>query len=167
MSSNTKIFISHSTKDRDYAGEIINLLLGIGISHERIFCSSFEGNNVQLGENFIKSIKEELENKPISLLLISPNFYSSPMSMCELGAIWGMGIKHVSILIPPMTYSDLHIAFDREQSMTINDSEKLDSMYQLLQSNLELKPINPAIWNRTKEVFLNNVDYLLKKNTFK
>ena len=163
MFNNKKIFISHSTIDKDYAGEIIDLLRGIGVLQNQIFCSSYEGYNVPLGEKFIDYIKLQLDSKPIALFLITPNFYNSPMSMCELGAIWGMDIEHINILIPPMTYNDLHVVFSNEQSMYINDTDKLDSLYDLLVKKLQLSYLHPTIWSKTKEVFLINTNQLLKK----
>lgn len=164
MERNKKIFISHSTHDKKYAGEIIKLLRGIGISPNMIFCSSYEGYNVPLGKNFIHYIKQQLDEKPIALLLISPNFYNSPMSMCELGAIWGMDLDHVHILIPPMTYQDLHIAFANEQSMYINDGDKLDTLYDMLMKEMQLSYLHPAIWSNSKNAFLKQINNLLKKN---
>lgn len=163
MLNNKKVFISHSTNDKNYAGEIITLLRSIGISQNQIFCSSYEGYNVPLGKNFINYIKQQLDNNPITLLLISPNFYNSPMSMCELGAIWGMDIEHINIIMPPMTYKDLHIAFSNEQVMYINDSDKLDSLYSLLIEEFQLSHLHPTIWSKTKELFLTNTNDLLKK----
>lgn len=47
-----KIFISHSSEDKEIVGELIALIEGMGVKSEQIFCSSFEGmelNWVQIG----------------------------------------------------------------------------------------------------------------------
>ena len=38
-----KIFISHSSEDKEIIGELITLIEGMGVKSEQIFCSSFEG----------------------------------------------------------------------------------------------------------------------------
>lgn len=160
---NRKIFISHSTIDKEYARELVILLKGIGIENDSIFCSSLEENSIPLGKNFISYIKEQLNNKPIALLLLSPNFYNSPMSMCELGAIWGMDIEHVIILIPPMTYNDLPTVFANDQSMIIDDGNKLNSLYYQLANSMNLRLLHPSIWDSAKNIYIKNIRRLLRK----
>ena len=55
-----KIFISHASKDKDLVGELIDLLENIGLDSHQIFCSSFEGYGIPLGEDFLEIIKKEL-----------------------------------------------------------------------------------------------------------
>lgn len=81
-----KIFISHSSLDSQYVEKIIDILEAIGVPSEKIFCSSFEGYGVKLGSDFLEVIKEELNSNVLVLFVLSSNFYSSVVSLCEMGA---------------------------------------------------------------------------------
>ena len=63
-----KIFISHATKDKEIIEELIDLLENIGINSAQIFCSSFEGYGIPLGENFLDKIKQELSSEVLGLV---------------------------------------------------------------------------------------------------
>ena len=58
----TKIFISHSSKDKLIVEELVDLLETIGLNNKQIFCSTLEGYSIGLGENFLERIKNELDN---------------------------------------------------------------------------------------------------------
>lgn len=53
-----KIFISHSTYDREYVKEFVKLLNVIGF--KEIFCSSIQGYDIPNGESIYDFLKEEL-----------------------------------------------------------------------------------------------------------
>ena len=42
------IFISHSSKDKEYTKAFVELLFGIGLNEEDIVCSSFPGVDIPL-----------------------------------------------------------------------------------------------------------------------
>lgn len=69
-----KIFISHSSKDSEYILPIIDLLEGIGVTSEEIFCTSYEPYGIPLGENFLERIKAELNENVLVLFVWSSNF---------------------------------------------------------------------------------------------
>ena len=51
-----KVFISHSSKDKEVVTSFIQLLEVIGIDSASIFCSSLEGYGTTLGNNFIEEM---------------------------------------------------------------------------------------------------------------
>ena len=59
--------------------ELIDLIETIGLKSTQIFCSSFEGYGIDLGENFLDRIKSELNEENLVLFILSENFYSSPV----------------------------------------------------------------------------------------
>ena len=67
-----KIFISHSSINREYVLALADLLVeGIGIKHEQIFCSSIPEYGVGLGEDFLDFIKNELDDNIVVLFILS------------------------------------------------------------------------------------------------
>ena len=102
-----KIFISHSSEDKEIVGELIALIEGMGVKSEQIFCSSFEGYGIKLGANWLDAIREELTEETLVLFVLTTNFYNSHMCQCELGAVWANTLEHIPILVPPLTTKDL------------------------------------------------------------
>ena len=102
-----KIFISHASKDSEVVEEIIELLETIGVESNQIFCTSFEGYGIELGENFLDTIKNELSSDSMVLFVLSKNFYASPVCMCEMGAAWVLSKEHIPLVVPPLSYSDI------------------------------------------------------------
>ena len=64
----TRVFISHAAPDARFVEELIEILEMIG-SRTQIFCTSFSGYGIDLGDNFLEAIKAELLNATRSVLL--------------------------------------------------------------------------------------------------
>lgn len=78
-----KIFISHSTKDREIALKLSSFLESLSNDIE-VFCSSDSGA-IPVGKNFVQTITAELRECDTFLPLISENYFSSKFCMIELG----------------------------------------------------------------------------------
>ncbi len=81
-----KIFISHSSKDKELVLMFVDLLVqGFHIDYDDIFCTSMD-KALRVGEDFIKSIKENLLDSEIVLFLITQNYIDSKFCIMEMGA---------------------------------------------------------------------------------
>lgn len=157
-----KIFISHSTEDKLIVEPLIDLLEGLGLNSDSIFCSSFEGYKIPYGEDFLSYIKRELSEDTVVLFILSEHFYNSPTCMCEMGATWIKSTKHFPILVPPLSYADMKgVISSQTQSLVINKSNELDGFITQLFKELDLT-FKLEIWNRKKEKFISNINELLK-----
>lgn len=160
-----KIFISHSSDDKLIVEPLIDLLEGLGLKSDMIFCSSFEGYKIPYGEDFLNYIKRELSENTIVLFMLSENFYSSYICMCEMGATWIKSARNFPILIPPLTYDKMKgVISSQTQSLVINNSRELDGFITQLFKELNLS-VNLEIWNRKKEKFLESINQLLNKTS--
>lgn len=159
-----KIFISHSSDDKELVSHVIDLLEDIGVKTECIFCSSFEGYGIELGNNFLDAIRNNLTKETMVLFVLSTSFYNSHMCQCELGAVWVNTLQHIPVLVPPLSYNDLEYILRNQQSMLINDSSKVESLYESILKWMDLPQLKPSIWRLRKDRFLGNVDSVLKKN---
>jgi hypothetical protein len=99
-----KIFISHSSKDKNIVEELIDLLESMDVKPSQIFCSSFDGYGIPLGSNFLDAIKEEISKNVLVLFVLSENFYASPVCLCEMGATWVLSRENIPIIVPPFTF---------------------------------------------------------------
>lgn len=67
-----RIFISHSSKDKNIMDKFTDsiLQLGIGLSHEDIFCTSIEEMGIKNGEDIRRHIRENIRSSDFSFLMI-------------------------------------------------------------------------------------------------
>lgn len=157
----SKIFISHSTKDSDYVLPIIELLEALGIKDKQIFCTSFEGYGIPFGENFLERIKAELNENILVLFIFSPNFFNSPVSLCEMGATWVRSSAHIPILIPPFDFSEVKGVLPHTQGFKINVPEKLNTFKKQVLTFFNLEELDSTIWERKRKRFLDEVNDII------
>lgn len=82
-----KIFISHSSKDKDIVEKFCDciLQLGIGLSYGDIFCTSVEEMGIMNGEDIRSHIKSNIQSADFSFLMISKNYKQSEICLNEMG----------------------------------------------------------------------------------
>ena len=154
-----KIFISHSKKDKDFVEEIIELLETIGLKSNQIFCSSFEGYGIELGQDFLQKIKQELDSQVLVLFILSENFYNSPICLCEMGATWIKTNQHIPILIPPFEFNDIKGVIPHTQGFKINDKSKINLFKQNIENNFTIKSNNDfTLWERKRDNILKRIN---------
>jgi len=147
-----KIFISHSSLDKNIVEELIDILETIGLNSTQIFCSSFEGYGINFGEDFLARIKEELNNEVLVLFLLSNNFYSSPVSLCEMGATWVKTSQHIPILIPPFDFKDIKGVIPLTQGFKINNPQSLSHFKVRLKKFFLLEQFQIVQLGKEKEI---------------
>lgn len=152
-----KVFISHSTKDKDYVEELIDILETIGLKSTQIFCSSFDGYGIDLGEDFLERIKNELNEEVLVLFVLSENFYSSPVCLCEMGATWIKTSEHIPILIPPFDFENIKGVIPLTQGFKINDSLKLNLFKEKLEKVFNINPIDFTSWERKRDRIIKRI----------
>ena len=90
-----RIFISHSSKNKDIVEKFVDYILqfGIGIKAEDIFCTSIEEMGVKNGEDIRKHIQTNIQNVDYSFLIISKKYKASEICINEMGAVWAYDNK--------------------------------------------------------------------------
>lgn len=158
----SKVFISHSSNDKNIVEEVIDLLETIGLKPSQIFCSSFEGYGIELGQDFLQRIREELDNDVLVLFILSENFYRSPVCLCEMGATWIKTNQHIPILIPPFDFKDVQGVIPLTQGFKINDELKLNSFKQKIEVDFSLDSNNDSSsWERKRNRILKRINELV------
>jgi len=150
-----KIFISHSSKDKSIVENFTEkiLRLGIGISHEDIFCTSIEGMDIRTGEDIRKHIKENLKYCDYVFLMISKNYNESVVCLNEMGAAWALE-KHVKpFLLPITTIEDLGWIYNPNIASKIKERTTLNSLYDELCTKYSLNK-DATNWGKCVEDFL-------------
>ncbi|WP_330959299.1 toll/interleukin-1 receptor domain-containing protein [Photobacterium sp. 53610] len=161
-SSINKLFISHASKDAEVVEEIIELLEAIGVESNQIFCTSFEGYGIELGENFLDAIKNELSSDSMVLFVLSKNFYASPVCMCEMGAAWVLSKEHIPLVVPPLSYSDIKGVLPLTQGMVLTDAMKLNSFKEKIEKTFNItNKLSFSTWERKRDRVCNRLDKVL------
>ncbi len=139
-----KIFISHSSKDKELVLMFVDLLVhGFHIDYDEIFFTSME-NALRVVEDFIKSIKENLHDSEIVLFLITQNYIDSKFCIMEMGAAWAFKDNIFPIIVPPLDYNILNdTPLKITQSIILSDAE--DLFKKLYEYKLVEKQIIPRL----------------------
>lgn len=163
-----KLFISHAAQDKTLVEAVVDLLEGgVGIPHKSIFCSSLKGQNIKPGEDFVDSIRNNLDEATCVLALISEAYYASAFCMCELGGVWLASKSFLPVLVPPIDYKDLKAVLGGLQVSKIADEDDLDELRDELLSRLSLDGHATPRWNSKRKTFLSTLPELQKKIEFK
>jgi hypothetical protein len=149
----TRVFISHAAPDAPFVEELIEILEMIGLTHEQIFCTSFPGYGIDLGDNFLEAIKAELLNtNALVLFVLTPRFYASPACLSEMGATWVLAKEHIPILVPPFEFSDVKGVIPLTQGFKLNEPLKLNLFREKIQAVFELAPtLTQSAWERKRD----------------
>lgn len=156
-----RIFISHSSRDRDIVERFVDsiLQLGIGLSHEDIFCTSIEEMGVKNGEDIREHIRNNIQSADFSFLMISRNYKESEICLNEMGAVWAAENRVRYYLLPGADFKEIGWLCDVKKAERLNDSVALDSLESELTSFYDL-PHSGGAWSRQRQSFLDYINRL-------
>lgn len=150
-----KIFISHSSNDKEVIENFVDkvLGLGIGLTHEDIFCTSIEDMAIKNGEDIRKHIHDNIRNADFSFLIISDNYKNSEICINEMGAVWAYDNNVRLYLLPDIKFKEIGWLCDTKKAEQINDIIALDALQKELIQFYSL-PDKGTAWSRQRESFL-------------
>ena len=127
-----KIFISHSTDDKPIVERFVTMLEQIGVKQDQLFCSSVTGYGIPQGAGDLYDfIRSEMSNDNLFvIMMLSQNYYNSPVCLNEMGAAWIKQSAYQSILLPGFQYSEIKGAVN-PRAMSFNLADKEHRNYAL------------------------------------
>ena len=157
-----KIFISHNTKDKDFAKALVDMMLNLGVDEEYIFCSSYPGFGVPYGKNIFDYIKEQYEQYDLLVLFIhSPRYYESHISLNEMGAAWVLRSEHRSFLTKDCEFNQLDGVINSDEAAFKAGKEDtyhyLNDFKELLVEKFHLERKPDTRWDVIKKDFLDEI----------
>lgn len=162
-----KVFISHSTNDVAIVEKLVTMLEQIGVKQSQLFCSSIAGYGIPQGAGDLYDyIRNEMSNDNLFvIMMLSPNYYSSPVCLNEMGAAWVKQSTYQSILLPGFRYSEIKGAVNpRDMSFSLSDRENrhlaLNEFKDRIITHLGLTDINHTLWERFRDKFTDEVDQI-------
>lgn len=153
-----RIFISHSSRDKDIMEKFTDyiLQLGIGLSHEDIFCTSIEEMGIKNGEDIRRHIRVNVQSADFSFLMISKNYKASEICLNEMGAVWATDNRVRYYLLPGVDFNEIGWLCDAKKADKLANSVVLDALEEELTDFYGL-PRKGGIWSRQRQNF---IDYL-------
>lgn len=153
-----RIFISHSSKDKDIVEKFTDniLQLGIGIKNEDIFCTSIEEMGVKNGKDIRKHIQTNIRNADYAFLLISKNYKASEICINEMGAVWAYDANVRLYLLPDVGFDKIGWLCNARKADMINSSIVLDALHKEMIEYFELP--DKDTWSRQRETFISYVN---------
>ncbi len=122
-----QIFISHSSEESNFAIPIKNWIDEILLGGVKLFVSSDDGESIPLGTEWLKKIKESLENSSMILVLVSHVSKDRKWIYFESGGAYIRDIPVIPICIGGLKKNDLPIPLNLMQAIEFpsKDSERL------------------------------------------
>lgn len=152
-----KIFISHSSKDKDIVDAFVTLLcMGGGFSPNDIFCTSIEGMKIKNGEDIRQHIQNNVNFADFAILLISPNYKQSEICLNEMGAVWAINKKVKTYVLPGLQESEVGWLIDTKAAEKINDPVALAALYDTFVKFYKLSN-NTELWTAQAAKFLTTI----------
>lgn len=121
-----KVFISHSSKDKEFVGHLVDLLEVMGIDgKDKLFCSSIPLYGIDLSGKIFKTLLSQFQNYQLYVIFVhSDNYYGSPISLNEMGAAWVLKSKHCSFLTKGFPYEKMKGVVNADEiSIKVDDDQ--------------------------------------------
>lgn len=161
----TDIFISHAVADKALADKFVAFLKeAIGVPAKSIFCSSIEGQNIPLGDDFNEYMKKQIQNPKLVILMMTPRYMESCFCLMELGATWAQALKALPIVVPPIKFGVVSSTLGLKQGWSIeNDSKLIDLRDMVRSTGIVLEQRTEHDWEKKRAVWKADLKKLLKK----
>lgn len=162
--SKKQIFVSHTSKDKNLVDKLVDLLtVGCSVNPNVILCTSLEGKGIPAGTpSFIDYLKNEIQDPKLVILVLSENFFESHFCLCELGAVWAMGLPNFPLVVPPTKKSELKATLAVTQAGNITDESYLDDLRDRVRDAIGCE-VPTSTWNVKRDSFLEGLPELLAK----
>lgn len=136
LAASMKIFISHSSADRDAAEALVELLRSaLRLPAKEIRCTSVEGYKLSAGADSNEQLRAEVFGCNAFVALLSPSSMKSVYVTFELGARWGTKRHLAPIMIGGTVAGDLRAPLSGIHAITgCSESD----MHQLISDLSEL-----------------------------
>lgn len=159
-----RVFISHATDDKTYVAKLVTLLDGMGLNHTQIFCSSLPGYDIPIGMDIIDYLREQFNEYDLWVFFIhSPQYYTRPVCLNEMGAAWALKNKYISILLPGFGFGEMTgVVNSREIAIKLDNDkkevqDKLNQLYTKLIADFKLTKMADVLWEEKRNTFIDAI----------
>jgi len=153
-----KFFISHTSSSSEFGGAILATLLerGLRLKSKEVFFSSHPDTGVPPGEAWFESIRKVLIEKPVLIVALTDDYFSSPMSLLEAGAAWGSGDGAQPIVLRLTSNTDRGI-FENVHVLDADSVDQVMSFIDVAASRSGIAPPDAPAQKRIAQDFVGQV----------
>ncbi|MCC8426917.1 toll/interleukin-1 receptor domain-containing protein [Mucilaginibacter sp. UR6-11] len=161
-----KIFISHASKDEPLVTPFVDKILNIGleISRDKIFYTSAKDTGIRSGEDFKKTIKEQILSATAVIQIITQNYKQSEICLNEMGAAWVLCDNVIPFILEPVNFESVGFLHNTTQLLKLNNESDLFQFHDdhpELYDNRRIKTSNYHKQVKEYIAFISNGRYRL------
>jgi uncharacterized protein YodC (DUF2158 family) len=146
--SGPSVFISHSSKDEDLAGAVVELLRSaLNLTSNDIRCTTLDGYRLPIGVHTESTLREEVNAAKVLVALVTPNSLSSPFVLFEVGARWGAG-SFIAPLLVGITAEQVPAPLSYVNSLHARGVGQLHQFVEDMANSLGKTIQNPSSYNK-------------------
>jgi hypothetical protein len=165
MSKTPKIFISHSSKDKKHVELIVQLLKEMGLKQNMVFCSSVPGYDIDLSQDIFQTLLNMFNEHELYMIFVhSNNYYSSVVSLNEMGAAWALKTKFCSFLLPDFDFTDMKGVVNSSKISIKMDAERrevqnrLNQLYDDISVYFGIERNTSIVWENARDEFIDKMN---------
>ena len=165
METQKKVFISHSSVNREIVEQLSSYIEKIGVPSEEIFCSSIVSQGIDNGEKLGKAISSAIRQSRILIFVLSYNFLNSDYCMQELGIGWYLSeqgmVKNYYLVLPDIELKEINgFVNSNIDKLTFLDDDHRDDLglfAENLCEELELQIPKHSVLSKNEHIFFNAI----------
>lgn len=160
-----KVFISHSSQDKDYVKLFAELLEDIGLPEGSIICTSVPEYGIPNDQRIYDWLRYQFLNCELRVIyVLSKNYYNSPACLNEMGAAWVTKSTDTIVLLPGFSFSDIKGCVDGTKiGIDLGGDEaelkvRLGGLKDNLIREFGLANMTEAKWERHRDDFIRKIN---------
>ncbi|MCM1059856.1 MAG: toll/interleukin-1 receptor domain-containing protein [Eubacterium sp.] len=159
---NNILFLSHSSKDAAIVASFVNFMCKIGIKNTDIVCSSVSSTKLPASVNIFEHLSNLIADEKIYVIyFLSDNYYSSPVCLNEMGAVWLKKSDSLSLLLSGFDFKDIQGVIDKDKvaiklGNCDNMTKALLNDFKVTLENLYNINIDNNCWELARDEFLKS-----------
>lgn len=119
------LFVSHAFADLGLVWALRELLVAGGVTRERIYCTSLEGQHAGPGTAFAMDLWSHLRAAQFALFVVTDAFHDSDWCKYEVGVASALRIPSVPLLGSGFTFDDLRLPINEFRGGMLTDLDFL------------------------------------------
>jgi hypothetical protein len=163
---NIKIFISHSSKDKELMENFVTAITNIFVNLKRneIFCTSVNGCDIDVGEDIYDFIKKQSNNTYITIGMISKESIKSETVLFEFGLAWGLEKLKPIIIEKNYDFKDLPKPIENHKCLKLYENSDFNKLIDYLERTLNLNKVDSNTIENYRNEFFEKYHLILSKN---
>lgn len=158
-----KVFISHSSADRDLANALQDLLTrSSSLHHDDFYNSDAEGSNTPGGRDFVQDIRRTLGRTGFIIHIVTPAYLASDWCKWEFGATWVKRVPSFPIRTSRITDDQLPAPIEHDNVANF-DAVGLNRLSEALKSDFGVR-VNANLWEVNRKAFMKRLSKCLARS---